>query len=238
MRKVGAVNGLPSGRRVLSDSRAGQIIALLARRGSLTIAELGAELGVTTTAVRQQVNRLLYEGWIERGRRHKGPGRPADVLSLSEQGRRLFAGDVGDFARLLLDELTRVEGPAKVHALLKRVFDRLNAELVGRLGTAGDATERVQRLAALLAERGTVADATATDDGVRLSVYTCPYHGLSDHHVELCELERETLSRLTGHEARLTQCLVSGHSRCEFQVALRPAATQAADEPGSPDHSE
>lgn len=232
------MSALSPTKRFAPESRAGQIIALLARRGSLTIAELGTELGVTTTAVRQQVNRLLYEGWIERGRRHKGPGRPADVLSLSEQGRRLFAGDVGDFARLLLDELTRVEGPAKVHALLKRVFDRLNAELAGRLGTAGDATERVQRLAALLAERGTVADATATDDGVRLSVYTCPFHGLGGHNLELCELERETLSRLTGHEARLDQCLASGHARCEFQVALRPAARQPADDARSPDHPE
>jgi len=219
-------------------SPAGQIVALLARRGGLTVSELARELGVTATAVRQHLHRLLYEGWVERGRRHKGPGRPADVLSLSDQGRRLFASDLADFTRLLLDELTRAEGYSKVQVLMRRTFDRLNADLAGRLGTGGNATERVQRLVELLTERGTVADATATDDGVRLNVYTCPFHGLAGPSLELCELERETLSRLTGQEARLSQCLASGHSRCEFQVAVPAAPPRQRSDPQAPDSAE
>ncbi len=219
-------------------SPAGRIVALLARHGSLTVSELAGELGVTATAVRQHVHRLLYEGWVERGRRHKGPGRPADVLSLSDQGRRLFAGDLADFTRLLLDELTRAEGHSKVQELMRRTLERLNADLAGRLGSGGDTVERVRRLVELLAERGTVADTTTTDDGVRLNVYTCPFHGLAGPSLELCELERETLSRLTGQEARLSQCLASGHSRCEFQVAVPAAAPRPGSDLRAPNHAE
>ena len=53
-----------------------QIIEYLQRNGSATIKELEDLLHVTTTAVRQHLNTLQAEGYIERRVVHAGVGRP------------------------------------------------------------------------------------------------------------------------------------------------------------------
>ncbi|NLG44544.1 MAG: MarR family transcriptional regulator, partial [Phycisphaerae bacterium] len=93
-----------------SDSPALRIVNLLARRGPCTIAELVAALGVTTTAVRQQVNRLVARRWLIRTRRRQGPGRPADVFALSDDARRMLGGQAEELSRLLLEQIAEMPG--------------------------------------------------------------------------------------------------------------------------------
>lgn len=202
-----------------ATSRAREIIELLARRGELTVADLVAELGITATAVRQQVARLLDRGWVVRRRRARGPGRPADVFSVSDQGRRLFAHEVEEFARLFIEELAGTEGQAKLRELLQRVHARMTAGLASEVA-AGDPGARLAEVAGLLKRRGTIAGAERTGRDVRLSVFTCPYHGLAAAVPRLCELERDTLSRVAGGPVELVQRLLDGHGWCEFRLAV------------------
>lgn len=206
------------------DSRTWQLLSLVARRGPLTTAELVKDLGVTTTAVRQQTTRLLWGGWLVRERRSRGPGRPADVFSLSEQGRRLFAHEVDEFARLLVQELQETDGPAKVQALLGRVARHLASDMERQVG-GGPAAERVEQMVRLLQQRGTVAEVAPIESGLRLSLFTCPYHGLGPARHEICEMERQALGRLAGGTARLGGSIENGQPSCEFQVALEVQAT-------------
>lgn len=206
-------------KQIERSSPAWRIISLVARHRETTIAELVSELGVTTTAVRLQVNRLHARGWLLRSKRREGPGRPADVYSLSDEGRKLFARNVDVFARLLMEELTEIDGPDKLNAVLARVQRRIGDAIEERL--EGDAPgERVERLAELLRQEGTLADATRAEGEVRLSVFTCPYHGVVEDAPQLCEMERDTISRLTGGNVELGRRLVDGQHCCEFKVSL------------------
>ena len=183
-------------------------------------------LGITTTAVRQQVNRLLWDGWLVREQRRRGPGRPADVFSLSEQAKRAFAHDVDEFARLLIEEIADAEGEEKLHAMLGRVSERLAQSLAVQAGS-GPPAQRIERIVELLQQRGTVAEAQPTPFGMRLNLHTCPFHGLGDARHEICEVERQAIGRLGGGTAELRKSLARGHSCCEFEVGFEPQASLA-----------
>jgi len=206
-------------------STAEWIVAAASRRGQMTIADFVELLGVTTTAVRQQVNRLVAEGWLVRSQRHGGQGRPADVFSVSERVKRLFSEWRDEFSKLLLEELTEVEGPARSRMILQGVGRRM-AEQRRRFVGGGSPVERLRRLAELLSREGVLAEADGSQGDVHLAVFTCPYRGLAQEHPEICEMELETFSELVGGKVRRRRCVLDGHERCEFSVA-QPLATDA-----------
>ena len=208
----------PTGLRTEPSSTAQRIIEEVTREGQLTIAELVRRLNITTTAIRQQVNRLVADGWLARTQRHGVPGRPADVFSLSDKTHRLFGGRNDEFSRLLIDEIAQTEGPARSRTILQGVGRRMAAQGRAFVG-AGPPAERLRRLADLLSHEGILAETHGAADDLRLTVFTCPYRGLASAHPEVCEVECETFSELLGGPVRRSQCVLQGHTRCEFSVS-------------------
>jgi predicted ArsR family transcriptional regulator len=193
----------------------------------MTVADLVDNLGVTTTAVRQHVNRLLAEGWLVRTRRRGGQGRPADVFTTSEQAKRLFAGWSDEFSKLLIEEIAEVEGPVRSREILQAVGRRM-AEQGRRFVGEGPPVERLRRLADLLSQEGVLAETNGSPDDLRLRVFACPYRGVAHEHREVCEMERETFSELVGGAVQRHQCMLDGHERCEFSLS-----SQAVTDAGS-----
>lgn len=212
-------------RRTALGSSAQRVIDLLVRRGPLTIAQLVAELGVTTTAVRQQVNRLSADGWITRTQRRRGPGRPADVFAISEEARRRFGTNLGELSRLLIEEIVDAEGPARGRVLLRRVGRRIAENRRSAVGE-GPPSDRLRRLAELLSRDGMMVAAEQSGDDLKLTVFTCPFRGLATEHPEVCDMEREAFSALLGGPVQLRQCAQSGYARCEFGVSAEPPAPE------------
>lgn len=200
-------------------SRQLEIIDLVARHGPMTLVQMSSKIGLATTSMRQQIGRLVSEGWLGRTRRHGKPGRPADVFALSDQSRRLFARQTDEFARSLLQEIAETEGRSKLRAVIKAIGRRMTAQWRPRIGE-GTQKERVDRLAKLLSEAGALNDVTRSKRGVMLTIHTCPYHGLSESQGAICEMERDMVSRLVGAKTRLKQSMSDGHARCELEVAV------------------
>ncbi len=209
-----------------SDSPAQRIIEVLLRGGPMTVAELAGELNVTATAVRQQLSRLVSEGWLLRTHRNSGPGRPAGVFAVAEKARRLFGAGGPDVSRLLIEEIVRVDGEGKARALLERVSRRI-AEAAKPAVGQGPPAERIRRLADYLSHEGVMAESESR--GTRLSVFTCPYAGIVEEHREICEMEREAFSALVEQSVEQHQCMLDGHSACEFELAAPNGAAEARD---------
>ncbi|MCH7870608.1 MAG: MarR family transcriptional regulator [Planctomycetes bacterium] len=204
-------------------SPARRIINLLLRRGQMTIAQLVETTGVTTTAIRQQVDRLLSEGWLERQPRRGGPGRPAHVLSVSEQTKRLFGGQADDLVGMIVEETVAQAGAETARDILKGVGRRMARMSHDQIGS-GPMVERLKNLATVMERRGMLVEAAQTESGMSLTIFTCPYPELAGQHREICDMEREAVSELMGGPVELHQCMQDGDHCCEFSMTANEAA--------------
>ena len=76
------------------------MINLLLRQGRMTIAQLVEATGVTTTAIRQQVDRLVSEGWLAReGRAEAWADRDTSYTSRDSSWAGLPAANTDKYAR-------------------------------------------------------------------------------------------------------------------------------------------
>ena len=141
-----------------SGSRQQQIVALLLRQGPMTIADLADAMGMAKTSLRPQIDRLVLQGWLDRDRRRQGPGRPADVFSASDRNRQHSAQQtMGEFARLLFQEMADTETRSKVTSVVDGVGRRVTRLLRPIVGD-GPPSERVRRLSKYLRKRGILND--------------------------------------------------------------------------------
>jgi len=204
----------------LMNTPAGQILLLLQRRGATTVKELEDALGVTATAVRQQIGNLLAEGHIQQEVERQGRGRPRHVYSLTAQGRGLFPNHYDEFTNTLLREILMTEGPEKVAVLLGGMSRRL-AENYARTIISHVPAERARELAQILNQKGIVAEVNDNgDDSIVLLEYNCPYYELARQYREICEMEQKVLSHVVQQPVELVACTLDGHHGCQFRIDI------------------
>lgn len=201
------------------SSPAWQVIEYLKRKGSATIKELEELLGITTNAVRQHLQSLQADGYIERTRVSVGVGRPHHAYSISAKAHELFACHCDDLALTLLEEVFDLEGPERAEILLGRVGNRL-AQRYARSVRGEALQERVEQLADALHQRGVLTDIDVEDENVIvLHAYNCPYHELAQEHRSICEMDEAVMRQVLGSDVNLSACMMDGHRGCSFVVS-------------------
>ena len=201
-----------------------EVLKIVQRHGSASVKALEAEMGVTTTAVREQVAHLLREGFLQATRVRGEIGRPYYVYSLTAKAQDLFPKDYATLAQLLLEESLEMHGADGLRALLNRVSRRL----VSKLAPGTQVNELSQKLLGLVASLGeTGMDVSMVtvqnEDGVSgyvLKAHTCPYFDVARNHREICEMEQEMMLDLLGPGVtiELSDRIVDGACACEFHI--------------------
>jgi DeoR family transcriptional regulator, suf operon transcriptional repressor len=185
------------------------------RNGAVTIAALVAELGVTATAVRQRLQRLMGEGLIERQPERQSRGRPSHRYSLTEKGEHAAGTNFSDMAIVLWEEVKSLEDPAVRRGLLKRIAGRLVAKYQDRV--AGETlNERMTGLAQLMGEREVPFEVDTSGNLPVLHALACPYPELAKLDRGVCTMENLMLSEILGENMRLAECRLDGASCCTF----------------------
>ena len=201
----------------ISGSPAGEVLTLLQRKGSATVKELEDALSVTATAVRQQLNVLLAEAFIEQRAENIGRGRPKHVYTLTAKGRALFPHHYDEFTNSLLREILLVEGPGKVEELLtrmsKRMAEQYSQQIASRLPH-----ERAVALTELLNAKGIMAEVRIEPDSIVFHEYTCPYYELAREHRAICDMEQEMLEQVMNQPVELISCTLDGRHGCQFKI--------------------
>ena len=201
------------------EAPAWRILEYLQRKGSGTIKELEEYLGVTTTAVRQQLQALQADGFVERTRVHAGVGRPHHAYSATAKAHDIFANQSDDLALTLLEEVLALAGKETTAQLLGRVGSRLAAQYAQSV-ESGVLRERVEQLVEALYARGVLADIDVDGEGVIvLQTYNCPYHELAQEHRDICAMDEQFMREVLGSEVSLSECIMDGHHRCSFMVS-------------------
>jgi DeoR family suf operon transcriptional repressor len=215
----------PSGR-----SGDAAVVDLLRVEGALGIGELSAALGVTATAVRQRLERLMRQGLVERQALGGRRGRPAHAYSLTDAGRRVGGDNFRDLALVLWREIRGIRDVEVRRGLLGRVGAALaglhRAEVAGGLPA-----ERLQGVADVMRSRDIACSVEAPGHGANglavLTSYACPYPDLAEEDRGICAAERAMIEDLVGSPVALSECRLDGGSCCRFSVGSVPAGPPA-----------
>jgi DeoR family suf operon transcriptional repressor len=201
-----------------------QFLDLLRKRGPLSVSQLVLQAGVTATAVRQRLNRLLREGLIQRETVSGARGRPSHKYKLTDKGRRSAGANFADLAVALWQEIREIKDVEVRRGLLQRLSKRLAGHYAQQI--QGESLgERMESLAAMFSARQIpfeVHDTAVSTENRSLPVlnaHACPYPDLAEQDQSICAMERLMFSELLGENVKLANCRLNGDSCCTFEPA-------------------
>jgi len=191
------------------------------------VGDLSAALGVTATAVRQRLERLIRAGLVERsgGDKPQGRGRPAHRYGLTAKGRQSGGDNFRDLALVLWREIRGIHEPDVRRGLLTRIGSAMAGTYRDRV-TGPTPEARLESVAALLRERQvscSVAGVDASGGLPVLTTYACPYPDLAEQDRGICAAERQMLEDLVGTTVKLSECRLDGASCCRFTAVSQVA---------------
>jgi DeoR family transcriptional regulator, suf operon transcriptional repressor len=195
------------------------LIEFLRRHGAATVQEMVEFAGVTATAVRQRLTRLLQQGLISREAESAGRGRPTHRYSLSAAGVRTSGNNHEDLTSVLWSELRAVKDPDVRYGLLKRIVTRL-ADLYRGQITGETLDERMESLVALMRGRNVPFEVVRPVEGQLpvLKALACPYPSLAEQDRSICSMEKMLFAEILGNGLRLHECRLDGSSHCTFDM--------------------
>ncbi len=195
------------------------LLDLIRRKGPLTVSAMAVELGVTATAVRNRLSRLVGSGLVERQTEHGKRGRPRHTYQASAEAHKRLGQNYADLAVVLWEEMMQSVPDRKLRRFLfTRITDRL-AELYRSQIKEEGWEKRLAQLENMLQERGIEAEMTASleKDGLPfLRQHSCPYFELAEVDHAICALERKMLEKVLGRSLKLSQCRLDGDRSCDF----------------------
>ncbi len=195
------------------------ILDFLRRAGAATVVDLAEEMGVTATAIRQRLQRLMADGLIARRSHRQGRGRPNHHYSLTDKGERLAGSNFADLAIVLWEEVKSVEDPTVRRGLVNRIADRL-AELYRGRVSGQSLRQRMESLVGLMDERDIPFEADFTGELPVLSALACPFPELAKLDRSICTMEKIMLSDILGEGLQLHDCRLDGDPCCTFSTSV------------------
>lgn len=209
------------------------LLEMLRVAGRAGISDLEAGLGVTATAVRQRLERLMKAGLVGRSTVTRGRGRPSHVYSLTDKGRRVGGDNFHDLALVLWREMRAVSDPAVRRGLLARIGTALAERYRGSI--SGDSPrQRLEQTAVVMRERQISCGVSTTEGDLPVLVsYTCPYPELAEQDRGICAAERLMLQELVGSPVQLSECRLDGGSCCKFTASGDPIENESSRPAGA-----
>ncbi len=212
-----------------------QLLEALRSGHSLGISDLTESLGVTATAVRQLIERLLESGLVEREKIVAGRGRPTYTYKLTLLGHRRAGADHAELADAMWHEILALEPKSLRDALISRIAKRLGQRYGERLSEyprEQSLQSRMESLSEVLASYRIPVDVSQSGNLPVIGFLACPHPDLasdSDRRA-MCQLEEEMLSEALGSQVQLRSCRLDGESCCQFAPvdASQAEPTQAA----------
>lgn len=192
-----------------------EVTDLLRENGGMTISALARKLGITGTAIRQRLNRLMDSNLVRRDAESKGRGRPSHRYSLTELGQRHVGGNFADLAFALWEEIRSIPDADVRSGLLKRIADRM----ANSYQVAGKTTkQKMQAVADLFRERDVPITMGQKGELPVLTARCCPYPDLAEQDRGICAMEKMMLSEMVGEHLRLSECRLDGGGCCTFEL--------------------
>ncbi|HMO15607.1 MAG TPA: winged helix-turn-helix transcriptional regulator [Pirellulaceae bacterium] len=193
-----------------------EILDLLRNEGAMSIDQLIARTGVTATAVRQRLGKVMASGLVERFEVKHGRGRPSHEYRLSKDGYRSVGNNLADLADAMWEELQAIPNQELRRTILTGVASRL-AVKYGELISGDNPEERLAEVAKIFGKKN-VPFVVEEREGLKvLKIVGCPYPELNNSNKEICELEKKFLSKLIHSDVTVNQTTCGVGTCCTFE---------------------
>ncbi|KQW70573.1 transcriptional regulator [Phenylobacterium sp. Root77] len=201
-------------------STSDQILLLLKSKGPAQTKAIAEAMGVTRQAARLQMEKLHAEGWVDHVTERMGVGRPRRSWSLSAKGDERFPNT---HAQLTVELLEAVRGEFGEEGLDRLVRRREQATELGYRKALGDADtleQRLERLAAVRAAEGYMAEWSRTPEGAYLLIENhCPICAAAAACQGFCRSELALFrAMLAPAQVERSDHILAGARRCAYLV--------------------
>jgi predicted ArsR family transcriptional regulator len=197
-----------------------RLLILLKTRGPQTAVELGAALGITDEAARQQLVKLSSEDFVEASMENRGVGRPKQIWNLTAAGHERFPNTHADLTVQLISTIRDVLGEEALDRLITAREKETLANYRAAMKGAASLEERVARLAAIRDREGYMCEMSKDADGYLLIENHCPICAAANACQGFCRAELRTFKKALGKDANVTreEHIVSGDRRCAYRI--------------------
>lgn len=194
---------------------------VLKMHGALSSAAVGAKLGTSGEAARQQLVRLAEEGLVAPSSEAKGVGRPTQSWSLTPAAQARFPDTHAALTVQLLGIVRNSLGEAALDTLIavRETETRMIYETA--LADRVSLREKVAALADLRSAEGYMADWREEADGTLVLVENhCPICAAAVACQGFCRAELDVFRSVlgTGTEVERTEHIVAGGRRCSYSI--------------------
>jgi predicted ArsR family transcriptional regulator len=195
------------------------MLEMIRVKETVCIQDLISGLGVTATAVRQRLDRLMKAELVERTSTSHGRGRPAHVYSLTKKGQRVGGNNFQNLALALWKEIRGIKEPHVRRGLMARIGSGL-ADGYREHVTATTPYDRLCETASAMKKSDLSCEVTIEATGFPVFIsHSCPYPELAEQDRSICSAERFMLEELAGTSVQLSECRLDGGSCCKFTTS-------------------
>lgn len=195
------------------------ILEAIKQANEATVDELAGAADVSPVTVRHHLNTLQAEGLLQTKSVRRKVGRPYYVYSLSDKGHELFPQRYVRLSSRLLDELKERFPEDTVADIFNNVVNKIAND--HRNQFEGRPIEhRLDFLVGLLADEGFLASWELTEQGYRLTEYSCPYFSIGQRHSEVCHFDKQLVQIVLDTDIEQHSCMLQGDTSCQFEFSV------------------
>jgi predicted ArsR family transcriptional regulator len=197
-----------------------RIVKLLVGRPPQTIASLLPAVGVTRTAVTEQLNDLVAAGFVERqAQRLPSRGRPRFLYRATDAALvLLFADKQRRMVPAIWQAIDELSGGEMVKKIVKRV-GRTMADYYSSKITAKRPQERLRQFARILEAEGAMVEVVEGEHGqLLLEKRSCSFLSMFDSRRNVCRIDQELISTVVGRPVRQICSRQDGAPSCTFEI--------------------
>lgn len=196
-----------------------KILEILKRNHHATVVELAEELDMAPVSVRHHLDLLIGDNLVctPRVRRGTGAGRPKRMYALTPHAASHFPNNYRQLADDSLNALKQLVSEEQVLGVMRNLAGRMASQVPDDLDTLSP-PERIEVVVRFLSEQGFMAGYEVSGNEVLLHTCNCPYAQLAGSHPELCHMDLQLISELTGLEPQRIAHIVEGDGRCTYRL--------------------
>ncbi|MFN3696705.1 MAG: helix-turn-helix transcriptional regulator [Pseudobdellovibrio sp.] len=175
-------------------------------------------LNITKTAVKEHLNKLVHQGFINFEDSKGFIGRPKRYYKLTDEGVHVFPKQYSWLSNIVLEQLSSEMGPKGVQKFMKNLADAISKDHQNEFDKITSSTESLKKITALLSELGYRASLKQSDlrKGAIIEATNCVYHNVAKKHPELCSFDIRLIENLSNLDVKLESCIARGGELCRF----------------------